>query len=278
MAKKKTSKIDNAIAELDEIKKKQVLTEIRSIKIQYTIAILSLLGSAVAFIVVQRNSISELTQRDPRLSVVCEDVFVKRSARIRIIGNNNKETYLESDIKNLDDEIKLTAGSYTTSIVLNDREIWNESFILQLNQTRLVKLPEFFHNRISLYVKNPEPETKPGEKINLEINASGNGYLWIYELLEGGEVRLLFPSPKEAELDAHQISASQPFDFPENGYLAAGKTERQEKYIFLITSLNELDFSRQIVNGIYGKDIDKGEIQSIEKNWGITSIDVTVKR
>lgn len=279
MAKKSKNKIDSAIAELDEIKKKQILAEIRSIKIQYTIAILSVLGSALAFIIIQRQEISHLLEHAPRLSIACDDVFVKRAARVKIIGKSDQKTYLESDLKNFDGEIELAAGSYQTSIVLNDREIWNESFILQPNQTRLVKLPDFFRNQIAIYVTNPDLETKPRGKLNLDINSSGNGYLWIYELLDGDQLRLLFPREDEAALNAHEISASSAFKFPEGVYLAAGDLEKQEKYVFIVTSLDNRDFSRLIVNGIYGnKDIDKGEIQSIEKNWGVTSIEVKVRK
>ena len=56
----RNKRINSVLSDLDEIKRRQILSEISSIRIQSLIAILTVIGSAIAFMVIQRENISKI--------------------------------------------------------------------------------------------------------------------------------------------------------------------------------------------------------------------------
>jgi hypothetical protein len=278
MNKKKKPGIQALISDLDDVKKKQILAEIRSIKIQSAIAILSVIGSAVAFIVIQQQSIKKLFETNPKLVVRCNDPFLKRAAKIKFVSTTNAQNSFESDLKNIDEEIEIPPGAYASSLTFEGKEIWTENFIMEMNKSQIITLPEFFNNKINVYAKPASSAVKPGGRIDVDINSSGNGFLWVYELTSSQEIKLLFPSDSEINSNVHQVLASAPFQFPEDVYLAAGTQEQKEKYIFMVTSINNPTYAHEMVTSLYGNEIDKGVIQSIDKNWGLASVEIDVVR
>lgn len=270
MAKKK---LDEAIEGLDEIKRKQVLAELATIRLQYRIAILGIIGSSIAFFVIQQNNIKALFTSDPRVFYTSNESFVQDKALVSI-RDSKGDLKARSEVKNIGKGFELLPGSYTSTIQIDTQQIWQESFVIAANETRKIILPEFYTNVIRVYVKNNTASTSPGRQIDVEISASGNGYLWIYELVNEKESKLLFPDDPSA--NKHVIQSGETFSFPDGLSLFTGKEIKQERYIFLVTSLNDESFANSIMNMLYAKTITKGEVKDIDQNWGYQEISVQV--
>src|SRR5882724_846906 len=97
-----SKKLKEAIDGLDEVKKKQVLAEIRSVKINYIIAIVGVIGAAISFMIVQQDKIKSLFERNPRISITTEENFIKRNAVVEVkdINGNLKINTAFKDIDN----------------------------------------------------------------------------------------------------------------------------------------------------------------------------------
>ena len=270
MAKKK---LDAAIEGLDEIKRKQVLAEYATIKLQYRLAILGIIGSVIAFFVIQQNNIRELFRSNPRIIYISNESFVHDKALVTI-NDSKGELKGKSEIKNMGKGFELPPGSYTSTVQIDTQQVWQESFVIAANETRKIVLPEFYANAIRVYVKNNTTATAPSQQIDVDISASGNGYLWIYELVNQKESKLLFPnSPSD---NKHVIQSGEPFVFPDGLSLFTGKEIKQEKYVFLVTSINDETFANDVMNMLYAKTITKGDVRNIDQNWGYQEISVQV--
>lgn len=270
MAKKK---LDEAIDGLDEIKRKQVLAELATVRLQYRIAILGIIGSAIAFFVIQQKNIKGLFTNDPRIIYNSNEFFVQDKALVSI-RDSKGELKGRADIKNMGDGFELPPGSYTSTIQIDTQQIWQESFVIAANETRKIILPEFYTNAIKVHVKNNTGSIGPGQRIDVAISASGNGYLWIYELMNKTESKLLFPA--DPSTNTNMIRSGEAFSFPDDLSLFTGKEIKQEKYIFLVTSINDESFANNIMSMLYAKTITKGEVKDIDQNWGFQEISVQV--
>src|SRR5690349_21731266 len=133
----RNKRINSVLSDLDEIKRRQILSEISSIRIQSLIAILTVIGSAIAFMVIQRENISKIFKKEPALSYITNEQFVKTNGVLKIMDVNEK-VVLKIDFRNLNKEFDLPSGSYTTKLIVNADTIWNESFVLKDNEHRKV--------------------------------------------------------------------------------------------------------------------------------------------
>lgn len=72
------------------------------------------------------------------------------------------------------------------------------------------------------------------------------------------------------------IQSGEAFLFPDGLSLFTGKETKQEKYIFLVTPVNDESFANNIMSMLYAKTITKGEVKDIDQNWGFQEISVNV--
>lgn len=268
------AKLETAMEGLDELKQKQILAEIRSIRLQYILAIVGVIGSVLAFVVIQRNNIKDLFTKESRLFYLSDENFVNAYAVV-VVKDVKGEIKVNTTLSNTAKGIVLEPGSYSAGVKIDSQRIWSESFTLAKNEIRKIALPKFFASSIKVVVENGRPVVQPGDKIDVSISASGNGYLWIFEILDT-ETKILFPTTESQ--DKNYITAGDVFAFPEGLALFAGPDAKMEKYLFLVTSFNDMNYAEDILHMLYKKDIAKGDVKSIEQTWGKQELQVEVKK
>ncbi len=276
----KRNKLQNALQDLDEIKKKQVLAEIKSIRINSVLAILGVVGSAIGFLIMQQNSLFAIFTSKPTIQIVTSEDFVRKNALLIVKGLHGKPV-LESELKNVREEIELEPGSYAMSIVVGGDTLWREKFILESNEKTSINLPRLFENKINVLLTNYTPQLRPSQPIDFDLQSSGNGYLWIYEInsSDSSLVSLLFPKPallRDFPV-CNQIEVGKSFLFPEGMGLVAGTSVKRESNLFIVTSVNDESYANHLIEILTGNDIQKGDIDLIKKNWGMTKLNIDIK-
>jgi hypothetical protein len=263
---------------LDEIKKKEILNSIRSVKIQYIIAILGVIGAAISFIVIQQNQIKALFQHNPRISFTISESMTQQKGVIDI-RDIKGAVKVHSELRAITKDVELDPGSYIFTITLGGEKLWEEPMLLQVNDNKNIVLPHFLDGKIKVFLSNGTPTPHPGEPIDLDISASGNGFLWIYQKYRPDSIRLLFPTAAQTLPEsANAVFAEHPYAFPPKFGLVAGNAPGPEEYLFLVSSINEEQYADNVIKMIYQTDVEKGEIASLEKNWGLQTLLVNVTR
>ena len=106
-----------------------------------------------------------------------------------------------------------------------------------------------------------------GEAAKFKLIASGNGYLWIYELGPDNSYTLLYPSVTTA---SNQISAGKSFIIPDsNDYgITAGDQAGEEQLLFVITSTDRPALANKIAARFAGSTT-KAYGGQVTENWGV---------
>jgi hypothetical protein len=270
---KKNQGIKAVIGELDALKRNQVLAEIRSIKLNYIIAILSILGSVAAFVVLQKNNIIDLFKKEPTISFQVNSILIRTNSNVEVLDSQGKRI-ITSNLKSFPPNFPLKKGSYKAVIRLSGETIWSASFWVGDNENKTIILPDIFDGRIELTVENINLHPHIEDEIELNIVSNGNGYLWIYEITNK-DYKLIFPIGRLE--DANAITADKPFEFPAGYALVAGKIAKKEKYCFLVTSINNEEDANGIMHLLFPQGKAKGEVTNVKKSWGARTIEVDVR-
>jgi len=257
-----------------DMEKEKLRQDIRTLKLQYLVTVLTLFGGVVSFFILQKKEIINLFNKKPTISFVSHDEFTRSLADIQITDIKGNPV-IKSVLRNLPAAVELEPGSYTMTLNLHDQKLWSDSFYLISNEKRTVELPDPFTGRIEIAVELIDPSPETGQEIKFTLTTSGNGYLWIYEIV-GDQVQLRYPG---SDLyGTNTVTANREFAFPANDALFAGKDVKTEQYCFLVTSVNDENYANGLMSWLYPKGIAKGEIGDIRKNWGFRRIFVRVRQ
>ena len=128
-------------------------------------------------------------------------------------------------------------------------------------------------------MNNNTPNPFPGQKHEITVNVTGNGYLWIYELKEGLNYGILYPFQSAGKYD-NAIKVKEPFTFPDKNkfVLAAGKQAGKETLLFVVTSIMSRNFSDKIANRLNKHIIVKASVARKEYNWGAYKLTYNVRK
>lgn len=116
---------------------------------------------------------------------------------------------------------------------------------------------------------NKTPRPHPGSVLQFQIESSGNGYLWIYELLDNNEFPQLYPQVG-APAESHSIYAGKPFILPDKkDYgLSAGNEAGQENLLFVVTSTHDVNKANTIAARM-ANATTKASGGDVLENWGV---------
>lgn len=276
---RKNQKIESAIQTLDQMQRAQVLEEIKNLKIRNLISILTAIGAVIGFLIVQNTSINQILKKKPVVTFFSEELAIKTSATVSILKYEN-EKYTE--VANLDFEkfsngIEFEVGMYEARLSFGGQQFWNDKFLLSDNDKLNVKIPKLLEGKIRLFINNNTKEPLPEQQLDIEIKTSGNGYLWIFEVFENSTKRQY---PPETGTYSNQITVAEGFKFPDSEGLAlfAGSTPKVEKYLFIVTSINDVNLAERIAAMLTKKQIEKGNmVQNNESNWGAEMVSIKIK-
>jgi len=262
---------------IEDAQKEKILTEIHLLKIQLIIAVLTAICSIMVLIVTNFPQLKNLIP-NPQFRIVTNDNLLLREGIMNVSqivdGKNQiKAVYpLWQALK----WVQLEPGSYHLSVQYQVQEMWSTDLLLQTGKRVSLTIPTLFDGNIKVYVKNNTPQPLPKEKLDLTVDVTGNGFLWIYELHQK-EASLIYPNLSENS--GNEISVSQSYHFPDknNFSIFAGENEGKETLLFVVTSTHDENLAREIVFRMINTHT-KASSEKQELNWGVTKIVYQIKR
>ncbi len=183
---------------------------------------------------------------------------------------------LKTSVQEAGDWLILKPGPYRVVVQLNNIKRLDTQIVLENGDKEPLLIQQAF-SRIQLKVVNKIPRPHPGEALDLQVESSGNGYLWIHELLSNNQVQRLYP-PVGATADRHSIHVGKPFVLPdkEDYGLRAGKKQGKETLLFIVTSTHDAAIADSIAARMAGATTKASAGEMIE-NWGIYRLSYQVE-
>jgi hypothetical protein len=266
-----TSQPDNPVGHSLENSKLQ--EEIRSLKQQRLIGIISAIGAVVAFCVINYTNIMGIFYPPPKIKLIVNDPYVKRNGSIKIKNIQNESEYpnISTSVDQALDWIPLKEGSYRLVLSVNDKDYFKEDLFLNAGDRDIVTIPERNDQTIDITVYNSTPNPPPGSPLHLQIESSGNGYLWIYDLPAQDNPALIYPA-KDAAGERHKINVGQTYQIPDSekhGIFVADQLI-EENLLVIVTSSNSLSIADKIAASMSRKTVSKASSGTIDENWGIS--------
>lgn len=256
----------------------KVFHEIKRLKLLNIIAVLSLVGSVIAFVIGNLADIKSLFYRPPAIKVVTNDAFLQQNGTLTVIdlSSDPEHTVLTTSVGEAADWITLDPGSYRFKVELNKIIKYDERMILKGGDKEALVI-NADNRMIQLKVVNNTPRPSPHASLSINVESSGNGYLWIYELLADNKYQKLYP-PVGSYPERNYIKVGETFSLPDNRNfgLRAGDKVGQEDLVFIITSTYDViaadDIAARMANAV-----TKAAGKEIWENWGVYKLSYQVE-
>jgi hypothetical protein len=247
----------------------KTIEEIRTLKLKYRLAVLGIIGTILAFIVGNLTDIKAIFYPPPAIKIVTSDTFLKTHGVLMVYSSSEPDSpVMQTSVSEANDWLTLKPGAYRVVVQLNNIRRLDEHVVLE-NGDKEPLLIEHSYSQIQLKVVNETPEPYPGSVLRLRVESSGNGYLWIYELLNNNQFRRHYP-PVGVVAERHSIYAGKPFTLPDekNYGLRAGNKEGQENLLFVVTSTHDVTIADAIAARM-ANATTKASGGDVQENWGI---------
>ncbi len=249
--------------------------QIRTLKQQRLLAVLSAIGAVLAFFVINHTKIMNIVTPSPRLRLEVKDPYVEKIGKLHIesTGLGSEESAFDTSVKAARDWIPMKAGSYHLVLSVNDSVVFEQEVILEAGDKKVIVIPERRDQAIHVTVKNNTPRPPPGSPLQLMIESSGNGFLWIYDLPEKGNPVLVYP-PETATGASHAITVGKTYQIPDSDknaiFVANEPTE--ETLLVVVTSSDSRVTADKIASRMSKAAIPKASSGKIKENWGVSLI------
>ena len=266
------------IENIDNILKDKLKAEIRLLQVQLILSILVAAGSVIAFFVLNLSSINKLFP-NPKFKIEVEDTLIKKEGVVSIKSNNIKEPkMIKLPLSDTLQWFSVETGSYQLSIIYKGKEIWCTDFFLESGEKEVIKVPKQFEGNIKIFIDHRIFNPLPMESLKIKVNSTGNGYLWIYELTNDFQYKLIFPETITCKM-SNEINVGVPFKFPSDEcVITTGNEEGEESLLFIVTSIQNEDFAQKLANKMSKSIIGKAAISKKEYNWGVSKLLYTIRK
>jgi len=250
--------------------------DIRSLRQQRLLAILGVIGTVIAFLFANLGDIKAIFYPPPEIKLVLEDDFLKRTGSFSLYDSTAMDKPLMTLAANeVTDWLTVEPGAYVIIISSGETQVFKRDLFLKDGDREPVVIPPYNTPNIKLVVTNDIPRPVPGSTLKFHIQASGNGYLWVYELGQEQRYSLLYPGVGAA---SNQISVNEPFILPDsNDYgIKAGDQPGEEKLLFVVTSSSRPAQANKIAARMAGVTT-KASGGVVNENWGVQALSYQVK-
>lgn len=277
--KSKNRNINKIISDLDQFQKEKVLAEIKLLKIQrkkaIIMAILSPIGAIIAFLILNFSQIKDTFLQSPKFRVIVEDPFIKRTGHIRVIklGSKQQDTVIIAPLTKAMDWINVSPGSYELLLDIQNQIVYSHNFYLKNGDSEPIIIPNREIGNIRIIVTNHTPNPPPGSALDISIDASGNGYLWIFNYNKNGQYVLIYPDVQNLDFD-NKIEVNKTYNLPDNNNIGIISEDEpgEEKLLFIVTSSRNLTLANQISVRMSKTIITKAKSEIIKENWGVAEL------
>lgn len=233
--------------------------------ISKALAILTPIALVVAFLI-ERNA-EVLNIFSPTTVNISSDSAHSNQNFTISLKKENKEYNIPS--KEINNILEIEHGNYVLSILFFQEKFLEQNIYIKKNKNNIILIPNIFKNRILVNVHNHTPNPFRGQPLSLEVTSSGNGCLWIYEIINDNYNKL-YPE------DSNCIEIIAGYAVDGIG-LIAGEDKKTETLAFLVTSEKTQDAANKIIHNQFSRDPVKAELKPNKLNWGLTTITYDIK-
>ena len=252
--------------------------EVKKARRENRIWIIGLLIAVAGFGLTNLNTIKGLVIREPRIRLAVEDPFVKRVGVVRIAHTSGgREVEVETSVNEAEEWFTLQPGSYELEVAIEGRIFYSQKLLLKAGDSEIIMVPERETGSIRVVVKNHTPNPRPGEPLDLSIESSGNGFLWVFDHSNEGKFIRIYPDPATPAIVA-EIRADTTYTIPDakGVKILTNKDTGQERLLFVVTSLPSAEDAQKIATRMSEAVISKANIDQETANWGIANLEYNV--
>lgn len=228
------TKKPNSATERDKLSE-----EIKSLRLQRVLLILTTLGSLGVFVIRDFANIQMFLYPPPALKVISADPFVQENASLSVsrLEDGKWHQIVKTRVSEGEDWIKLSEGSFAISVQLNGESFFSSEIQLQNGDHRVILVDKSISGPMRIAVNNNTPKPRPKAPIMLDIKSSGRGYLWLFDVTPDQKLALIYPPPLSLET-SHEILPEVAYQLPDkNGFgVFAGEHEGLERIAAVVTA------------------------------------------
>ena len=273
---------DNKDTDLENEKKKleveNLREEIKKTRRENRLWIIGLLLAVAGFGLGNLKTIQSLVIREPRVRLIVEDPFVKRVGMVRIVNTSgSRNIVVATAVSEAEEWLTLTPGSYAVEITVEDRVFYSRQVLLKGGDSEPIIVPERETGSIRILVKNHTPNPKPDAPLDLSIESSGNGFLWVFDFSDDGKYSQVYPDLKTPNAVA-AIRAGETYKIPDakGVNILTNENVGQERLLFIVTSAPLSEEAQKIATRMSKAVIAKASTGREKTNWGIASLQYNV--
>lgn len=269
----------SAASRKDVVEAEKLRQEIKSLRQQRLLAVVTLLGATVAFLLTNAEKLSALFYRDPSLTLVTDDEALRRNAKFSVQSLSDTGAIAAADTLAERRTVRLAPGPHRLAVSAFGATIYALDFTVERGEHRTVSVPGLANANIRVSIDNQSGPIGPGSQLELQVETSGNGYLWIFESTRKGTA-LLYPVGC-SDACGNDISVTRGLHIPDSQQRAvfAGTVAKRETLLFLVTSRSDSDSAKQLAAPFSPGTILKASGGNLKGNWGYASLsyDIPVK-
>lgn len=240
--------------------------EIKHLKLKIALAIVAPIFIVLSFLIKNHNDVLDLIfQTKLKINSTINNTFVD----YEVILSNKKINYIFSSSQFVQ-SIKVQPGTYNISAKYYEKEIWKSRVSIESHSTTIVVLPDLFSGRILVNVINNTPYPFQGQPLSINIESSGNGCLWIYDLKNNNYYQRILP----IDNTCHRVLAGKSIT---DINLVAGENKDSDSIAFLVTASDSNTIADSIIDKQFSKNPTKSSLNNNVLNWGLKVLRYKIK-
>ena len=239
--------------------------EIKHLKIKIALAIVAPVFIVLSFLIKNNTDVRDLLfQTKIKINSTINNTIVDYD----VILSNNETNYIFSSSQFVQ-SITVLPGTYNISAQYYEKEIWRSRVSIEAHTTTIVILPNLFSGRILVNVINNTPYPFQGQPLSINIESSGNGCLWIYDLNNNSYKRIL-----PVDNTCHRVLAGKSIT---DIKLVAGENKDSDSIAFLVTASDSSVIADGIINKQFSENPIKSSLNNNVLNWGLKVLRYKIK-
>ena len=233
--------------------------------IEHILATIAIVGSILSFLFMNRDAISQYFSTT-KISISTKSKFHYTYAKVQLIS---KDINITIPLKEISKGIEVIEGNYNINILLYNQRIWAEENIYIKKDTETIIPVKLNHKIIVDTYMFPAIPTR-GEAFDLQINSSGTGCLWIYDIANN-DYNKIYPR----DTSCLNIVAGEKFYLDKK--INASKKKQEDFLVLLITASHNYSDAQSIMQMYSKKRALKASFNESKLNWGIKELKYKIK-
>src|SRR5690348_13333044 len=129
MGKRSSKRLEEALQGIPSPEAEKIRVEVRKLKIEMTLAVLTAVGAVLAFLVTNAGALLGLLP-NPSLTVLTADELLAKAGELAILGDDGKAKF-QGPVEDGSQGVRLPPGIYDVVVKLGERVILKKRATLQ---------------------------------------------------------------------------------------------------------------------------------------------------